>query len=204
MQDDLIDHDVEQAALRALNRMGSQKVASPSSNNRRNENEPLRLASRPTMESTGQMRKRRFVRDGDIPVEHNSFSRSPSRPSSLMASGDNGVKTANKTLENEKRARQDAERQVHELEAAQRSLETRLGHAEVLVSELKQALATRDMELADRNVELRNERAAMQQVLAEIRELRQKAKTTQRQLQFSEDNLDQDEEGQQPVKWWKD
>lgn len=204
MQDDLIDHDVEQAALRALNRMGSQKATSPSSNNRRNESEPLRLSSRPTMESTGQMRKRRFVRDGDIPVEHNSFSRSPSRPSPLTSSGDNGVKTANKTLENEKRARQEAERQVHELEAAQRSLETRLGHAEVLVSELKQALATRDMELADRNVELRNERAAMQQVLAEMRELRQKAKKSPRQLQFSDDALGQDEEGQQPVKWWKD
>ncbi|WP_242010043.1 hypothetical protein [Acetobacter conturbans] len=209
VQDEPVDHDVEQAALRALNRMGSHKAkpsSSPSSSGERPKaNDQLRLSPRPAQDSSGQFRKRRFVRDGDIPVEHNPFSRAPAR-ATLSVSGDSDTKVANRALENEKRARAEAERLVHELEMSHRSLETRLGHAEVLVSELKQALATRDMELAERTVELENERAAVKLAHAEIKAFRQQTKSTSVKPKSGSNDAEiaVDEDGQQPIKWWKD
>jgi uncharacterized coiled-coil protein SlyX len=204
--DDLIDRDIEQAALRALNRMGGQKSGGERGGERPRTTEPLRLSPRSQQDaSTMATRKRRFVRDGDIPVEHTPFPRAPAR-AAVHPSGDTSSIAAGKALEVERRARVEAERHAHELETSVRSLETRLGHAEVLVSELKQALATRDMELADRTVELGNERALVKQAHDEVRQLRQqlRERASRKTAVSATEDVATDENGQKPIKWWKD
>ncbi|NHO31602.1 hypothetical protein [Acetobacter fallax] len=206
-QEDLLESGAEEAALRALNRMGSHKAGKPVSRpvqSGRTSDDSSRLTLR-SPQDTNQVRKRRFVRDGDIPVEHHNFSRSQQR-TAQSGTIEANVPQNNRALEAERRARADAERHAHDLEVAQRSLETRLGHAEMLLTELKQTLATRDMELADRNTELAAERANNQTVQQEIKSLRQQVKapgtktredTTARAVSTSAGEP-------QPVKWWKD
>ncbi|BCK77013.1 hypothetical protein AA0242T_0280 [Acetobacter aceti NRIC 0242] len=205
LEDNLTDHDAEEAALRALNRMGSHKANAPASGNSapRQNDQQLRLTPRSGQDAAGQFRKRRFVRDGDVQVEHNPFSR-PSARNAPAHSGDSETKLNNRALEAERRARNDAERQVQELETHQRSLETRLGHAQVLVAELKESLATREAELAAVKMELAGEQLALQQAHAEIRALRQQAKSAPSKTASVQREVEADEEGQKPVKWWKD
>lgn len=193
--DDMSDAGAEEAALRALNRMGSRKgAAKPAAT--------LRLSS--NTDNTGTARKRRFVRDGDVPVEHHQLARTSARPVAASTGADEV--RLNKALENERRARGDAERQIHDLEVAQRSLTTRLGHAEVLMAELKQTLAVRDQELADRTAELVRERATVQQAAEEIRALRKQIRKSSARNESAgiHDDVPTDENGQQPIKWWKD
>lgn len=210
LEDNLTDHDAEEAALRALNRMGSHKASAPTSggnvprqNAPRQNDQQLRLSPRAGQDAAGQFRKRRFVRDGDVQVEHNPFSRPAARTTSAQ-SGDSETKLANRALEAERRARNDAERQVQELETHQRSLETRLGHAQVLVAELKENLATREAELAAMRLELAGEQLALQQARADIKALRQQTRSVPQKNVASPRDVEMDEEGQQPVKWWKD
>ncbi|WP_338422272.1 hypothetical protein [Acetobacter musti] len=201
-QEDLLEPGAEEAALRALNRMGSHKAGKPASRpvqSGRSSDDSSRLTLR-SPQDTNQVRKRRFVRDGDIPVEHHSLSRSQARAAPAVSTEATAPQN-NRALEAERRARADAERQIHDLEVAQRSLETRLGHAEMLLTELKQTLATRDMELADRNHELAAERAAGRAAQQDIKSLRQQLKTTSPKEDRAEASANDEP---QPVKWWKD
>ncbi|AQS85434.1 MAG: hypothetical protein ABF876_03920 [Acetobacter aceti] len=205
LEDNRTDHDADEAALRALNRMGSHK-ANPGvsgSNAPRQNDQQLRLQPRAGQDAAGQFRKRRFVRDGDVQVEHNPFSR-PAARTAPAHSGDSETKLNNRAFEAERRARGDAERQVQELETHQRSLETRLGHAQVLVAELKQSLEARETELATLRKELAGEQLMLKQAHAEISNLRQQVRAMSSKKTAIQVEAEGDEEGQKPVKWWKD
>ncbi|GBR02191.1 hypothetical protein [Acetobacter oeni] len=206
-QEDLLEAGAEEAALRALNRMGSHKgskpVSRPVQSGRPAEDTSSRLSLR-SPQDTNQVRKRRFVRDGDIPVEHHNFSRSQPR-ATPFAAAETALPQNNRALEAEKRARADAERHAHDLEVSQRSLETRLGHAEMLLTELKQTLATREMELADRTAELATERASRQALRQEMKSIRPSPKPASVKESRPETGHIVAGTGEpQPVKWWKD
>lgn len=203
------DVSAEETALLGLSRLGPPKggkTGTPrlSLARRPGEDTAPRGTTRHVADSL-QTRKRRFVRDGDVPVEHHTLNRGPARTTVSHNIETLDPSRQTREVDELKLARDIAERRVHELEAAQRSLETRLGHAEMLVTELKQTVATRDLELADRTSELAQERLAGKAAVQEIRNLRQQIRLATEKSSLSEPvEEDRDENGQQPVKWWKD
>lgn len=201
--DDFLEPGAEEAALRALNRMGSHKSSSrpaprPAPSSRPSDSSSSSLR---TPHEGSQARKRRFARDGEVPVEHHSLSRTQSRTATLNPAAPT---LSGKALEAEKRARADAERQVQELETARRSLTTRLGHTEMLLAELKQTLAARDTELADRTAELAARNADYEACQQELRALRQQLKATPRTEKPKTAREPAVSAEPEPVKWWKD
>ncbi|MBO1358679.1 hypothetical protein J2D73_02555 [Acetobacter sacchari] len=207
-EDSHVDSSAEEAALRAaLNRLGSQRAPSPprTGNTPRPVNDaPARLSLRPTMDQN-QQRKRRFVRDGDVQVERQALTRPTGRTAHFSETESVDLDRHKRLLDDERRLREQAERQLSELETSHRTMKTRLGHAEMLLNELKQSLATRNMELADRTAELSAERSGRQAALAEIKDLRAQiaAAPKKRERVARQQELTLADEPE-PVKWWKD
>jgi hypothetical protein len=83
--------------------------------------------------------KRRFVAEGEVPVVHGRLTR---RDESAMpaAPATNRVEAAEAAARAEREARDKAERLLAEAQAAVHDLQTRLGHAQLAVSEGQQAL----------------------------------------------------------------
>ena len=83
--------------------------------------------------------KRRFVAEGEVPVVHGRLSR---RDKSALpaATTTNRVEAAETAARAEREARDRAERLLAEAQAAVHDLQTRLGHAQLAVSEGHQAL----------------------------------------------------------------
>ena len=164
-------------------------------------------------------KRRRFVRDGEVQVEKHSLARTTPRTVALprvagssravhFNEEDNSELTRlRRHLAEEKLKVEDSERQLADLQAAQRGLTTRIGHADALIAEQKGKLAEREAELAQAGREIRAGRRQMEALEAEVADLRRQLEAKPRgrprkELEVVEDATAEAEP--QPVKWWKD
>lgn len=174
--------------------------------------------SRPVAENANNKR-RRFVRDGEVQVEKHSLARTTPRTVALprVAGSSRAVhfneednselSRLRRHLAEEKLKVEDSERQLADLQAAQRGLTTRIGHADALIAEQKGKLAEREAELAQAGREIRAGRRQMEVLEAEVADLRRQLEAKPRgrprkELEVVEDATAEAEP--QPVKWWKD
>ncbi|GEL51310.1 hypothetical protein [Acetobacter tropicalis] len=209
------DEAFEEASLRnALERLGSSSRPRP------------QQTARPSAEAA-QGKRRRFVKDGDVQVEKHSLARTKPRtlamPGKMSTSRalhftdeENGeVSKLRRQLAEEKLRAEEAEQQVEALQNAQKSMETRQVHADLMVRELKEKLQQREAELAEHARELRSVQREIAALEEEKEELRKKAEARPRGRprtrpveeyamadEVREEELDVEEP--QPVKWWKD
>ncbi|MCQ9154147.1 hypothetical protein [Acidomonas methanolica] len=172
----------ETAVLEALNRFGSGRkrvAAAP---------QPIRAGS--------ENRRRRFIQDGEVVVEHHAVSRgAPRQPAPAQDTSE--IDRLKASLRREQRRSEDAERQLGDLQTQIRSQETRAVHAELHVKELQQTLRERDARIAELIGQIHTQKISYEAALdaAKVRAPRSKpSPTTPREMT---------ENGEpEPVKWW--
>ena len=151
--------EVNEMALRqALERLGKgQDRDKPSSQSpaaaTRRAPQPKRQQQR--LPETGA-RRRKFVQDGDVRVEHQNISTRPTATRTLHIQSDsNGeVEQLRNKLQVEQKLRETAERQRHEAQGNLRGLATRIGHAEIMLGEAKNTIAQKNEEILGLKTEL--------------------------------------------------
>ncbi|CEF55176.1 hypothetical protein [Acetobacter ghanensis] len=194
----------------------------------RNALERLGHSARPRSSATPQPRavaenannkRRRFVRDGEVQVEKHSLARTTprtvaaprvagtSRAVHFNQEDNSELSRLRRQLAEEKLRAEEGERQLADLQAAQRGLTTRIGHADALIAEQKNKLAEREAELALAGREIRAGRRQVEALEAEMaslrRQLEAKPRGRPRKEPEQRDVVMADDEPQ-PVKWWKD
>lgn len=102
---------------------------------------------------------------------------------------------------------EDMERQMGEVQAAQRALQTQKGHADMMVRELKAKVAEQEAELAETGRQLRAAHRLVAERDEEIASLKRQVEAKprgrpRRQYELAKEETVEDEP--QPVKWWKD
>jgi len=142
--DDTDNFDLSEDALRqALDRLGRSR--SPAANPA-----PRKPAERPQAATQGNaqhhshafdhaQRRRRFVQDGEVVVERHALTR-PARAVSAQSPHEDQhaeLERAQEALRRELRRREDAERLLTEANTTIRSLETRAGHADMRLDEMR-------------------------------------------------------------------
>ncbi|GCD51912.1 hypothetical protein [Acetobacter pasteurianus] len=202
------DEGLEEASMRnALERLGASHKgrSAPSS-------------PRPAADATGNKR-RRFVRDGEVPVEKHSLARitprtvaAPRTPTTSRAvhfseEENSEVSRLRRLVAEEKLRVEDMERQMGEVQAAQRALQTQKGHADMMVRELKAKVAEQEAELAETGRQLRAAHRLVAERDEEIASLKRQVEAKprgrpRRQYELAKEETVEDEP--QPVKWWKD
>ncbi|MFT9067340.1 MAG: hypothetical protein ABF420_04755 [Acetobacter syzygii] len=173
---------------------------------------------RPAAENTNNKR-RRFVRDGEVQVEKHSLARTTPRTVAMprvagtsravhFNEEDNSeLSRLRRQLAEEKLRVEESERQLADMQATQRGLTTRIGHADALIAEQKNKLAERDAELANAGREIRAGRRQMEELEAEVANLRRQLEAKPRGRPRKEPEVVEvtgHEDEPQPVKWWKD
>ncbi len=204
------DEGLEEASMRnALERLG----ASPHKGRATSTPSP-----RPAVDATGNKR-RRFVRDGEVPVEKHSLARitprtvaAPRTPTTSRAvhfseEENSEVSRLRRLVAEEKLRVEEMERQLGEVQAAQRALETQKGHADMMVRELKAKVAEQEAELAETGRQLRAAHRQVAERDEEITSLKRQVEAKprgrpRRQYELAKEEVVEDEP--QPVKWWKD
>ncbi|MFH7810935.1 MULTISPECIES: hypothetical protein [Acetobacter] len=205
------DHEegLEEASMRnALERIGHS--ARPRS--------PAVPQPRPAVENANNKR-RRFVRDGEVQVEKHSLARTTprtvaapriagtSRAVHFNEEDNSELSRLRRQLAEEKLRAEENDRQLADMQAVQRGLTTRIGHADALIAEQKNKLAEREAELALAGREIRAGRRQIEEQEAEIAALRRQLDAKPRGRPRKEpEQVDAEENGEepQPVKWWKD
>ncbi|GBQ82525.1 hypothetical protein AA14337_2370 [Acetobacter malorum DSM 14337] len=123
------------------------------------------------------------------------------------------VSKLRRQLADEKLRAEEAERQIESLQTAQRGLETRQAHADIMVRELKGKLTQREEELTEAGRNLRSAQRTVEALEEEMQALRKKLEARPRgrpRLKPLETAAEEDEvlvvenDEPQPVKWWKD
>ncbi len=206
------EEGLEEASMRnALERIGHSARSRPSA---------TAVQPRPAAENANNKR-RRFVRDGEVQVEKHSLARTTPRTVALprvagtsravhFNEEDNSeLSRLRRHLAEEKLKVEEGERQLADLLATQRGLTTRIGHADALIAEQKTRLAEREAELALAGREIRAGRRQMEELEAEMGDLRRqldarprgrpRKETEQADVVVAEVAAEP-----QPVKWWKD
>ncbi|HEY6431059.1 MAG TPA: hypothetical protein VIZ17_03695 [Acetobacteraceae bacterium] len=110
--------------------------------------------------------KRRFVAEGEVPVVHGRLTRRDESPQAA-APPTNRVEAAETAARAERDARDKAERLLAEAQAAVHDLQTRLGHAQLAVSEGHQALEAEKSAAAALNDQITQLEARLAEVAAE-------------------------------------
>ncbi|WP_245824850.1 hypothetical protein [Neoasaia chiangmaiensis] len=127
------DQDLSEDALRqALARLGSTRKRATNSPN-----------PRPTLEN----RRRRFVQDGQVVVEHHA-SRHTVRGNGPSTEDQEEIERLKNLVKLEQRRCEDGQRQLHDVQVQLRSLETRVAHADLHVKELQDFVRDRDAKIA--------------------------------------------------------
>lgn len=203
------EEGLEEASMRnALERIGHSARSRPSANPQ----------PRPAADNANNKR-RRFVRDGEVQVEKHSLARTTprtvamprvagtSRAVHFNEEDSSELSRLRRHLAEEKLKVEESERQMADLQAAQRGLTTRIGHADALIAEQKTKLAEREAELALAGREIRASRRQKEELEAEIANLRRQLEAKPRGRPRKEaEPADVVVAGAepQPVKWWKD
>ena len=181
--------DAEERLRISLNRIGTQKNS-----------------SRPTRpHQLTQPVRRRFVRDGEVPTEY--AGRGPE--SGVSAEADEAQAALRASLVAEQAAREEVEQALAAAKTTNRTLQTRIGHMELELQEMRAraaeaaaAEATRLQEARLEEARLREEKAA-RPVRASRRPAPALAAASGLDADLDEDDDDDaDLDGPQPVKWW--
>ncbi|MGO3518503.1 MAG: hypothetical protein ACTINM_08455 [Acetobacter cibinongensis] len=209
----------EEASLRnALERMGAGGPA---------RSRPQQPSQRPAADNA-QNKRRRFVKDGDVQVEKHSLTRTQprtlavpktfttSRAAHFSDDEAGEVSKIRRQLAEECLRAEDAERQLENLQSAQKGMETRQAHADLLVRELTAKLQERDAELSEQSRMVRSLQRDLERMEEEAQDLRKKLEAKPRGrprirpvvAEAAELDAEQDDDisadEPQPVKWWKD
>ncbi|MFT8417686.1 MAG: hypothetical protein ABF636_02485 [Acetobacter sp.] len=206
------EEGLEEASMRnALERIGHSARSRPSA-----------PAPQPRLTAeNANNKRRRFVRDGEVQVEKHSLARTTPRTVAMprvtgtsravhFNEEDNSeLSRLRRHLAEEKLKVEEGERQLADLQTAQRGLTTRIGHADALIAEQKNKLAERDAELALAGREIRAGRRQMEELEAELANLRRQLEAKPRGRPRKEPEqadvvVAEVQAEPQPVKWWKD
>ena len=195
--------EVNETAFRqALERLGKGKPRGPAAP------KAPQAKARPVRQADPTQRRRKFVQDGDVRVEHHSLTTGRASPRVLHAQPeDRGeAEQLRHKIQFEQKLREEAELRLSEAQAQIRSLTTRIGHADVIAAENKTKLAARDAEI----LSLRAEIYAAREEADRLREDAGRHKARNRVVesrvvlarppQAGNDEADPNEP--EPVKWW--
>jgi len=199
--------EVNESAFRqALERLGKGK---PAPRNAGGGNKPAQAKQRPPRQADPTQRRRKFVQDGEVRVEHQSLVTGRATPRVMHAQQEDRSETDHlrHKVQFELKLREQAELRLSEAQAQIRSLTTRIGHADVIAAEHKEKLATRDAEM----LALRAELYTAREEIAQLREELSRQKSRQRTAEARPtptpapapamtQETEQDEP--EPVKWW--
>lgn len=190
----------EQALRLALSRLGS-KQSAPASTSQATP----RAAARPF---DAAQRRRKFVQDGDVRVEHHVLNRPAARAMHAPQEDGGEIERLRQQVKLLQKQRDDADRASHDAQASLRSLETRIGHADIVLAEAQAGVASRDEEILALRASLSAARAEIARLTAELSAPRPRAAPIQqpkpapvprpRHAPAPEAIEDEPE----PVKWW--
>ncbi|GAN54085.1 hypothetical protein Tasa_016_005 [Tanticharoenia sakaeratensis NBRC 103193] len=203
--------DVSEESLRqALARLGGGKSARSQNGNQGSHAAQAgrRHANQAPVHAQGsdarqENRRRRFVQDGQVVVEH-QHSRSASPRASVAAQEDHDeIERLKQSVRREQRRWEEGERALAEARSAIRALETRAAHADLHAQELDSQLRQRDERIAELTVQLRDA-VANQTVVQDVEDTapqRAPRAAQPRRARVAEPVLATDDEPE-PVKWW--
>lgn len=154
------DEVAEQALRLALSRLGS-KQSAPASPTQ----PTLRANARPF---DAAQRRRKFVQDGDVRVEHHALNRPTARAMHAQQDDGSEIERLRQQLRLVQKQREDADRACHDAQASLRSMETRIGHADIVLAETQAELANRDEEILVLKSSLSAARAEIARLVEEI------------------------------------
>lgn len=191
----------EQALRLALSRLGS-KSSTPASPAQ----PTLRTANARPFDAA--QRRRKFVQDGDVRVEHHALNRPTAR--AMHAPQDDGgeIERLRQQVKLLQKQRDDADRASHDAQTNLRSLETRIGHADIVLAEAQAGLASRDEEIRALRASLSAARAEIARLTEELSAPTTRAAAPQpprpapvpRPRRAPAPEMIEDEP--EPVKWW--
>ncbi|WP_183479015.1 hypothetical protein [Komagataeibacter kakiaceti] len=194
--------EVNESAFRqALERLGKGKSAPRGAGGGKTA-QPKQRAPR----QADPTRRRKFVQDGDVRVEHQSLVTGRATPRAMHAQQEDRSETEHlrHKIQFELKLREQAELRLSEAQNQIRSLTTRIGHADVIAAEHKEKLASREAEMLALRAELFNAREESAQLREELN--RQKAKPraaeTPRPAETAVETNDTAPGEPEPVKWW--
>ena len=197
--------EVNESAFRqALERLGKGKSAPRNAGGAKN---PQAKTRAPRQADPAQ-RRRKFVQDGDVRVEHHSLATGRATPRVLHAQQEDRSETEHlrHKVQFELKLREQAELRLSEAQNQIRSLTTRIGHADVIAAEQKEKLASQASEMLALRAELFNAREENNQLRDELNRQKTKLRTTETRTRPAEDKTadttDAAQDEPEPVKWW--
>ncbi|MBB2204929.1 coiled-coil domain-containing protein [Gluconacetobacter takamatsuzukensis] len=193
----------EQALRLALSRLGSKHSSSASP-----AQSPARPGARPF---DAAQRRRKFVQDGDVRVEHHVLNRPTAR--AMHAPQDDGgeIERLRQQVKLIQKQRDDADRACHDAQASLRTMETRIGHADIVLAEAQAGLASRDEEILTLRSSLSAARAEIARLTEELSHPRTRAAAPAPQPpkpalaprpRRAPAPAEMVEDEPEPVKWW--
>ena len=195
--------EVNESAFReALERMGKGQPTPP-----RGAGGGKPRQQRPARQVEPVQRRRKFVQDGDVRVEHQSLSTGRATPRAMHAQHEDRSETdqLRHKVQFEQKLREQSELRLSEAQAHIRSLTTRIGHADVIAAEHKEKLAAKEAEMQV----LRAELYAAQEESAHLREELNRQKSRPRAAESRPApaksptaGTPKDAAEPEPVKWW--
>nr|WP_255673881.1 hypothetical protein [Komagataeibacter sp. FNDCF1] len=200
--------EVNETAFRqALERLGKGKPAPARSAGGGNAKS---RPQRPARQVETVQRRRKFVQDGDVRVEHQSLSPGRTTPRAMHAQQEDRSETEQlrHKVQFEQKLREQSELRLAEAQAQIRSLTTRIGHADVIAAEHKNSLAAKEADMQA----LRAELYALREENTHLREELNRQKARQRTTDSrpvatkaapppASDSVAEEAEPE-PVKWW--
>ncbi|KAB8124766.1 hypothetical protein D3W54_11885 [Komagataeibacter medellinensis] len=198
--------EVNESAFReALERMGKNRPAPARGTGG---GKPKQQQQRPARQVETVQRRRKFVQDGDVRVEHHSLSTGRATPRAMHAQQEDRSETdqLRHKVQFEQKLREQSELRLSEAQAHIRSLTTRIGHADVIAAEHKDKLAAKEAEM----LALRAELYAAREETAQLREELNRHKTRTRSTAENRPApasqpaaaASPAEAEPEPVKWW--
>jgi septal ring factor EnvC (AmiA/AmiB activator) len=189
---DTAEKELNEDALRqALGRMGSRPA--PTAGSARHTPEP---------------RRRRFVQDGQILVEHHQPSRHAQRnAASPAATSENNteIERLKNLVKIEQRRSEDSQRQLHDVQHQVRLMQTRIAHADLRLKELQDTVEERDARIGALLARLAAKSANQDERGddgARKPRLTLPAEAPKRGRPPSVQRVRQEEPEPEPVKWW--
>lgn len=195
--------EVNETAFRqALERLGKGKPRGPAAP------KAPQAKARPVRQADPTQRRRKFVQDGDVRVEHHSLTTGRASPRVLHAQPeDRGeAEQLRHKIQFEQKLREEAELRLSEAQAQIRSLTTRIGHADVIAAENKTKLAARDAEILSLRAEIYAAREEADRLREDAGRHKARNRVAENRVvlarppQAGNDEADPNEP--EPVKWW--
>ena len=160
---------------------------------------------RPARQVETVQRRRKFVQDGDVRVEHQSLTAGRATPRAMHAQQEDRSETEQlrHKVQFEQKLREHSELRLSEAQAQVRSLTTRIGHADVIAAEHKDKLAAKDAEMLALRAELYAAREENTQLREELNRQKTRQRTVESRPAPAGPAATAPDTGEpEPVKWW--